>query len=63
MQDLKQLLKSVAYAKSPAHERLVRDFEGKSKGRYVLAYLVGIGVLGGSELRAYQGARVVSMVP
>src|SRR5262245_7269946 len=52
MHDLKRLLTSIAYAKSPEHERFVRDFEGTSKGRYVLAYLVGVAVLGGSELRA-----------
>lgn len=52
MQDLKRLLKTVAFAKSPEHERFVQDFKGKTRGRYALAYLVGVGVLGGPKLRA-----------
>lgn len=42
MQDLKHLLKTVAFAKSPEHERFVQDFEGMARGRYALAYLVGV---------------------
>lgn len=41
------LLPTVAFAKSPAHERFVQGFEGQTKGRYVIAYLAGVGVLGG----------------
>lgn len=52
MQDLKSLLKTVAFAKSPEHERFVQDFSGKTRGRYALAYLVGVEVLGGPGLRA-----------
>jgi predicted hydrocarbon binding protein len=44
-------LDTIAYAKSPAHERFLRTFEGRTRGRYCLAYLVGLEVLGGTELR------------
>lgn len=46
----KLLLPTVAFAKSPAHERFVQSFEGQTKGRYVIAYLAGVGVLGGASL-------------
>jgi hypothetical protein len=52
MVDLKSLLRTVAFAKSPEHERFVQEFEGQTRGRYAIAYLVGIQVLGGPKLRA-----------
>ena len=45
-------LAAVAFAKSAAHERFVQCFEGKTKGRYAIAYLAAAGVLGGPELVA-----------
>ncbi len=44
------LLPSVAFAKSPDHERFVQSFEGQTKGRYIIAYLAGVGVLGGHAM-------------
>ncbi len=41
----------VAYAKSPMHERFLQGFEGKLRGRYPLAFLVGVEYLGGAALR------------
>ncbi|HEV8578322.1 MAG TPA: hypothetical protein VGX68_04510 [Thermoanaerobaculia bacterium] len=43
-------LAAVAFAKSAAHERFVQSFEGKTKGRYAIAYLAAAGVLGGPAL-------------
>lgn len=51
MQDLKRLLPTVAFAKSPEHERFVQEFQGETRGRYALAYLVGVEVVGGPDLR------------
>jgi hypothetical protein len=45
-------LPGVAYAKSPEQERFVQGFEGKLKGRYNLAFLVGVEYLGGKQLRS-----------
>ena len=45
-------LPSVAYAKNPEHERFIQSFEGQVKGRYHLAFLVGIEYIGGHDLRA-----------
>lgn len=44
------LLATVAFARCPAHERFVQSFAGQTKGRYVIAYLAGVGLLGGSKL-------------
>jgi hypothetical protein len=41
----------VHYAKNPRHDRFLCEFEGHIKGRYLLALLVGTGVLGGLPLR------------
>jgi hypothetical protein len=43
---------NVRFAKTPEHAEFLRTFEGQIKGRYIIAVLVGIGVLGGAELRA-----------
>lgn len=45
-------LPSVSYAKSPEQEEFVQNFQGKLKGRYHLAFLVGVEYLGGAPLRA-----------
>ena len=44
-------LLSVAYAKTAAHEHFVLRFDGGVKGRYHLAFLVGVEYLGGQALR------------
>jgi hypothetical protein len=44
-------LSTIAYAKNLAHQRFVQSFEGKLKGRYVMAFLVGVEFLGGAALR------------
>jgi hypothetical protein len=41
----------VAYAKSPSHEHFIQGFDGKLKGRYLIAFLVGVEFLGGPALR------------
>ncbi len=41
----------IAYAKNAAHEQFLRNFDGKLKGRYNLAFLVGIEFVGGHQLR------------
>jgi hypothetical protein len=43
-------LATVAFAKTPAHERFVQGFEGQTKGRYAITYLAAVGVLGGTAL-------------
>ena len=45
-------LTSVAYAKNPDHERFIQGFTGQCRGRYHLAYLVGVEILSGPALRA-----------
>jgi hypothetical protein len=44
-------LDTIAYAKNPAHERFIQNFDGKLKGRYVIGFLVGVEFLGGAPLR------------
>jgi hypothetical protein len=44
-------LARVAFAKNPEHERFVQGFAGRTRGRYALAYLVGVEILAGSDLR------------
>jgi hypothetical protein len=44
-------LSTVAYAKSPSHERFIQGFGGKLKGRYLIGFLVGVEYLGGAPLR------------
>jgi hypothetical protein len=41
----------VAYAKNPIHERFIQAFQGKLKGRYLIAFFVGVEYLGGGALR------------
>jgi len=41
----------IAYAKNAEHERFLRAFDGKLKGRYHTAFLVSIEFIGGSDLR------------
>lgn len=43
-------LARVAFAKTAAHGRFVQGFEGRAKGRHVIAYLAGVGMLGGQDL-------------
>ncbi len=45
-------LDSVAYAKNPDHERFIQAFTGQCRGRYHLAFLVGVEILAGPPLRA-----------
>lgn len=45
-------LESVAYAKNPDHERFIQGFIGECRGRYHLAFLVGVEILQGPPLRA-----------
>jgi hypothetical protein len=45
------LLTTIAYARNVNHQRFVQRFEGKLKGRYVIAFLVGVEFLGGAPLR------------
>jgi hypothetical protein len=45
------LLTTIAYAKNLKHQRFVQSFEGQLKGRYVIAFLVGVEFLGGAPLR------------
>jgi hypothetical protein len=48
----KAALTSVFYAKNGEQERFIlHDFKGQLKGRYVIAFLVGIEYLGGKGLR------------
>ena len=49
---MSKLVTDVAYAKSPEHNERLSHYEGGVKGRYLLAFLAGVGCLGGSELRA-----------
>jgi hypothetical protein len=44
-------LTTIAYAKNLDHQRFIQSFEGKLKGRYVMAFLVGVEFLGGAPLR------------
>jgi hypothetical protein len=45
-------LTHVVYAKNAAQERFIlKQFSGQLKGRYVIAFLVGIEYLGGKQLR------------
>lgn len=41
----------ITYAKNPAHNQFLHNFDGKLKGRYHLAFLVGIEFVGGQQLR------------
>jgi len=42
---------SVIYAKNPEHEQFLRNFDGRVKGQYHIAYLVAIEFSGGAKLR------------
>ena len=42
---------SVIYAKNPQHEQFLRNFDGRVKGQYHIAYLVAIEFSGGAKLR------------
>ena len=46
-----RLPEKIAYAKNATHNQFLHSFEGKVKGRYLLAFLVGIGFVGGTKLR------------
>jgi hypothetical protein len=41
----------ITYAKNAAHNQFLHSFDGKLKGRYCIAFLVGIEFIGGPELR------------
>jgi len=45
-------LHNVVYAKNPAHELFLQGFTGQCRGRYHLAFLVGVEILAGPSLRA-----------
>lgn len=45
------LPEKIAYARNAAHNQFLHNFDGKVKGRYQLAFLVGIGFVGGLQLR------------
>jgi hypothetical protein len=48
----KATLSGVSYAKNSNHERyILQSFDGQLKGRYVIAFLVGVEYLGGAPLR------------
>ena len=46
------LLPRISFAKNPAHEKHLRHYEGKVKGRYLRAFLAGAAFQGGPGVRA-----------
>jgi hypothetical protein len=49
---MRELPAKISYAKSSLQDRFIQQFDGQLKGRYLLAFLVGVQYMGGAPLRA-----------